>query len=592
MPVFPSSRAGRTALALAFFGAATLGLCALAGRARLARADFAFTSGGEVRSLDPHAVTGIPEGRIIRTLFEGLVVRHPMSLVPSPGVAHAWDIDSEGLIYTFHLREGARWSNDDPVTAHDFEWSFRRLLEPETAAEYASQLWCVAGAREFTTGRDASGAELTRDWSRVGIRALDERTLEIRLSSPAPIFLDVLTMPALSPVHRRSLEATRAQFPDTWQVQWTKPERLVTNGPFRLLERRLNDRMRFVKNTSYWDADHVALRTIDALAIESWTSALNLYSTGELDWVDGAIPTSLVPRLLGREDFKPAPYLGIYFYRINTTKAPLDDVRVRQALAAAVGRREICDKLLKAGQKPATTFVPWGAVGHYKSPPGMNESLGAARAILGRMGLWNAEEGASLPALEIHYNSSEVHRDIAEVIAAQWQVGLGLDVRLRNQEWKAFLDAQAALDYDISRSSWIADYVDPSSFLEIWVSGGENNRTGWSNAGFDELIERARVDRDPARRTELYQRAEQILLNEAPIIPIYSYVSQNLLDPRVGGFFANELNQPSPKHWYWMDDEDLAQVRAAPGRRGQRVESHGPPDGLYAPAATREERAK
>ena len=581
MPVSPTSRNARALLAAALLAGTVAALLALGGRARLERADFVFTNGGEVRSLDPQIVTGIPEGRIVGALFEGLITRDPTTLAPQPGVAESWELDGTKRVYTFHLRANARWSNGDVLSADDFEWSFRRLLEPETGAEYASQLWCVVGARAFTTGVDAQGSALVRDWSKVGIRALDARTLRIELSAPTPYFLDVLAMHACVPVHRATIEALRERFPATWQVEWTRPGTLVTNGPFHVTERRLNDRIRLAKSATYWDAEHVALRTIDALAVENWNTALNLYLTGEVDWVDGSIPTNLVPRLLGREDFHPAPYLGIYFLRVNTTKPPLDDPLVRRALSMALQRGEICGKLLKAGQTPAQSFVPRGRLGAYKSPNGPGENVSVARKLLADAGF--GKDAKAFPTIEFHFNSSEVHRDIAEIVAAQWKEALGIDVRLRNQEWKAFIDAQSRLQYDVSRSSWIADYADPSTFFEVWRSDSENNRTGWSNEQYDRLVERARNELDTPTRMQLYRQAEAVLLNDLPCIPIYAYVSQNLIAPRVGGFTTNLLDEPSLKDLYWMNDAELAKARA--DVRGTRVDPHGPRAGLHAPAS-------
>ncbi|NUP97889.1 MAG: peptide ABC transporter substrate-binding protein [Planctomycetaceae bacterium] len=558
-----------------------VGLVALALRSATPRADFAFTGGGEVRSLDPHAVTGVPEGRVVRLMYEGLVARNPRTLQPEPAAAASWTVTPDGRTYTFTLRADARWSNGDPVVAEDFRFSFLRLLDPATASEYASALWIVEGAREYTTGVDASGAAVVRDPARVAIRSLAERTLEIRLELPAVHFLQLLAGPNFVPVHRTSLEAVRAAYPEAWASRWTRPENLVTNGPFRLIERRIQDRLRFERNEHYWGARDVALRTVDVLAIERWSSALNLYLAGELDWVDGAIPTSLVPELAGREDFLNRPYYAVYFYRVNVTRPPFDTREFRTALATSLQRTPICDTVLKAGQKPAFSLVPLG-IGGYLPPKVFGESPEYGRKMLEAAG-FDAQDKAKKPRpLELHFNTSEVHRDIAEVVADQWRKTLGLDVRLRNQEWKSFLDAQSKLDYDLSRSSWIADYGDPLSFLEIWTTGHENNRTGWSNANYDDLIGAARRERDVARRLELFKRAEQLLLYELPCIPIYHYTTQNLVDPRVGGFASNQLNEQDPRRWFWRDDKELSQARAGRELEGRHVESHGPRAGLHA----------
>ncbi len=563
------------ALVVVLLAATTLALARRAGRTR---ADFVFTAGGEVKSLDPHAATGVPEGRVIRALFEGLVVRDPLTLAPAPGCAESWSISPDVKRYTFTLRETARWSNGDPLRAEDFVWSWTRLLAPQTGAEYAAQLWCIEGARDFAEGR--AGAE------GLGLRALDERTLEVRLSEPQPHLLDVLCFYAFVPLHRASYESVQQRYPSTWATQWTRPEHLVSNGPFALRERRINERLRLERSPHYWDADGVALRTVDMLSIESWSSALNLYLTGEVDWVDGAIPPNLVPRLLAREDFRATPYLGIYFYRINTTRPPLNDPRVRRALSRAVQRAEITAKVLKAGQGPAFSFTPWGSIGDYKAPSlsqatpaGADFEFQAAKYSTPR------RRAREFPSIEIHFNTSETHRAIAEVVAHHWKQTLGVKARLRNQEWKAFLDAQARLEYDVSRSSWIADYPDPGNFLEIWTSDSPNNRTGWKNARYDELIARARAERAPASRWPLYAQAEQILLDESPCIPIYSYVSQNLVDPGLGGFDDNALNEPSLAKLYWRDSLELDAARKQGAKGKKRVPSHGPPSGLRSPRA-------
>jgi oligopeptide transport system substrate-binding protein len=581
----PSTSGARLALSTALLG--VLGVCvvAFALRSGRPRADFAFTGGGEIRSLDPHGVTGVPEGRVIRLLYEGLVARNPQTLAVEPGVAESWKVSADSRTYTFTLRRDARWSNGDPLLASDFEWSFRRMLEPATACEYASSLWLIEGAREFTTALAADGTPRERDWSRVGVLAKGERELEIRLERPTPHFLPLLSLHVFAPVHRASLEPLQQRFRSDWATRWTRPGTLVTNGPFRLAERRIGEVLRFERNEQYWDARNVALRTVDVLSVESWSSALNLYLAGELDWVDGAIPSSLVPELLSREDFDPRPYLGVYFYRVNVTRPPLDRREVRAALATSLRRKEICELVLKAGQQPAFSFLP-PQVGDYRPPKTFGESPEYARKLLVDAGLADAGGQLDLRALELHFNTSEVHRDIAEVTSEQWRAALGIEVRLRNQEWKSFLDAQSKLDYDLSRSSWIADYADPSSFLDIWTTGHENNRTGWSNRQYDDLVAKARSERDPARRRELYLNAERILMHELPCIPIYHYVSQNLVDPRVGGFGQNVLNEQSPKYWYWRSDAELADVRAKAARRSARVESHGPSAGLYPPSRT------
>jgi oligopeptide transport system substrate-binding protein len=452
--------------------------------ARSPRADSAFVNGAEPATLDPAAITAVPEGRIVRSLFEGLVVRDPRTLEPLPGIAESWEISPDGLAYTFHVRAGARWTNGDPVTAEDFAWSFERLLDPRTAAPYAAQLFCVRGAREFASDVDASGAP-RRSFETVAIRPRPS-TLEIGLERPFPYFLDLLACPQFSPVNRRNIEEAQARFGSDWTIEWLRPENLVTNGPFRLLERRANDRIRLGKNHGYWDAQHVALETIDALATEHLSTVVNLYLTGEVAWVDQQ-PADLAPRLARREDYHSTPYLGTYFYRVNVARPPLDDRRVRRALALSIDRESIVRHVTRAGEAPLYACVPpampgWQGAGMAHAP-GFEDDVREARRLLAEAGYGPIKAGGEaggkeLPPISIHYNTRESHRDVAEVVADSWRRNLGVRVRLENQEWRVFLDTQRRIDYDVSRSSWIADTVDPYGFLEIFTTGNENNRTG------------------------------------------------------------------------------------------------------------------
>ncbi len=568
------------------------------GSGTLERADFAFNNGAEVTSLDPATITGVPEGRVIRALFEGLCVKHPRTLEPLPGAAESWEVAPDGLRYVFRIRAGAQWTNGDPLTAHDFAFSFERLLDPRTAAEFAYLLWCVRGARAFSSEVDARGEPL-HSFASVGIAAPDERTLVIELEQPVPYFLHLVSFYCLFPVNRRNLEQAQREFPASWRIEWLRPERIVTNGPFRIAERRVNDRIRLVKNELYWDRENVALRSIDAYAIEHIGTALNLYLTGELDHLE-RLPPAALPQLAGREDFQPVPYLGTYFFRVNTQRPPLDDARVRRALALAIDRAEICRGIASAGEFPHEALVPAGMPG-YRSPRMRRARLAderaafardcdEARALLAEAGY--APGSPRLRTLELHYNSDSLHRDIAEFVASTWKRELGLDTLQLNQEWKVYLDSQTNLEYDVSRASWIGDYPDPNNFLEVFVTGGENNKTGWSNAQYDAWLAQAAAERDPAARLELLARAEEVLLEELPILPVFNYVTKNLVAPRLGGFEENLQDEHFPKFLYWMDDEELAQRRARLPSGTRLVDPHGPRAGLYAPAAARARAAR
>lgn len=514
------------------------------------RAQFVFVNSAEVTSLDPHTAGGIPEQRVARALFEGLVERDPETLQPIPAAARSMGVSSDGLEFTFELRPEARWSNGDAVTARDFEAGFARLLDPATASTAAGLLDVVVGAKPYRTGRDELGRSLPRRWDTVWIRAVGERSLRLRLVHPYPQFLQVLANPQFVPVHVASLEALQRAEPRRWRQLWTSPGRLIGNGPFVLAGRRLNDRLRLTRNPHYWDRAQVGFETIDVLALESFSTALNMYLTGAVDWLDGSVPPLLVPRLVERADFRRRPYLGCYFYRVNTTQPPWNDARVRRALSLTIDRQTICTRLLGAGQRPLWDLVPWNMLPGSLYVEEYANAVLAAWELLTEAGYWG--EGAkTLPALEIHFNSGEVQRDIAEAVASSWQRALKLETRLVNQEWKAYLHAQRTLEYDISRSSWIADLPDPLNFLEILESDSDNNRTGWSNATYDALLAAARRERDAERREQLLQEAAQILREEAPVLPIYAYVAQDLVHPRLEGFAANALNDQNPKRWRW-----------------------------------------
>ena len=541
-------------------------------------ADFAFNNGAEVSTLDPATISSIPEGRIVRALFEGLCVKDPRTLEPLPGMAESWEISADGRTYTFHLREGARWSNGDRVTADDFVYSWQRVLHPATAAEYAYLLWYVRGGRQYSLAPDEAEP--------LGLRALDEMTFEVVLEEPTPYFLDLVGFYPLYPVNRRNLEEAQARWPGEWRLRWLAPENLVTNGPYRIGFRRINDRIRLVKNHGYWDAEHVAFETIDAFAIDHLGTSLNLYLTGELDWIDRPV-TDVIPHLVEREDFHVSPFLGTYFYRVNTGEPPFDDPRVRRALALAINREALVEKITKAGERAAYGFTTEALASGYprvemEHSGDLATDLDEARRLLAEAGY--GPGGREVPTFEILFNTDQVHRDIAEVIAHGWQHELGLSVKLLNQEWKVYLDSQKTLRYDVVRASWIGDYPDPNTFLDVFVTGGENNRTGWGNARYDELIERARRELDARERFSLLAEAESILLDELPILPIYHYVSRNLVNPRLGGFHENVRDEHFCKFWYWLDDEELREKRAELPAGTAIVPAPGPAGGLKAPA--------
>jgi oligopeptide transport system substrate-binding protein len=579
-------------------------------------ADFTFCNNTEVKSFDPAIVSGNPEHNIIKCLFEGLLNWDPKTLEPIPGVAESWEISPDQLTYTFHLRSDARWSDGLPVTAEDFYYSWRRFLGPRTAAEYAVLAWYIKNARNYSRGGsgispgdpvevelnlppdaintlrgeilhgklvavdhaddpdrrtflvDLDGRQQRFDpvddqsavsappegvrWCRqvlldfreVGIQVLDPRTLEVTLQHPTPYFLKLAGYYPFSPVNRACVQKHGTP-------QWTKPGNIVSNGPFNVQFRRIRDRIRMVKSDTYWDRDHVRLNVVDALAVESNATALNLFMTGKADWIQTVPPAALRIMLRQdppRNDLNPAPYLGSYYYMLNTTRKPLDDVRVRKALSLALDREEICTKIMAAGEIPAYGLVPPGIPG-YEGQQCSGEDLEEARRLLAEAGY---PEGRGFPRMDILYNTDEAHQTIAELIRKQWQRELGIQVKTRNEEWATYLSSHRQMKYNISRRGWIGDYADPSTFLDMFVTGGEQNNTGFSNAEYDRLIDAAASEPDPQKRTQMLQRAERILMEELPILPIYFYVSKNMVQPYVRGFY-NNIQDVHPVSAMWID---------------------------------------
>ncbi len=493
-------------------------------------------NGAEVQDLDPQQVTGVAEHRVLSALFEGLAGIDAATLDPVPGAASSWDISPDGLVYTFHLRPEGRWSDGTPLTAEDFAWSWRRMLSPRLAAEYAYLLHCIAGARAFNEGD-------TDDFSTVGIRVLDPLTLEVTLEHPTPYFLGMQSHSAWYPVQRAAVERFGAM--DERGTTWTRPGNHTGNGPFMLKDWQPNEVIQAVRNPHYWDAARVRLDGIEFYPIDNLQTEERTFRARNLH-LTATVPMHRIPvyRREYPESIQIHPYLGVYFYRMNATRPPFTDPRVRQALAMALDREEIARNVMKAGERPAGTLTPPDTAG-YTARARVVFDPDRARALLAEAGF---PGGRGMPVVEILYNTSEAHKTIAETVQRMWREHLGLDARLLNQDWKVYLSALTTLDYQVARSSWIGDVVDPVNFLECFLTGGGNNRTGWSSPEYDRLIQAAYAEADPAPRLELLQQAEEILLDGGPIIPIYYYSWVFLMSPEVRGFKPNVLGQ-----YRWQD---------------------------------------
>lgn len=585
--------------------------------------DFAFINETEPQTLDPGTMTGQPEGRIAQAIFEGLTVYHPETLEPLPGVATRWTVSPNGRELTFELRPDSYWVRGTErlraVTPDDFIYSWRRLLEPETASEYYYILFPIRGAEDYykwvqkfyadalkqlppqttlddlpETDKDAHFAARNRRFEElVGLRAetsLDGHPqLVVSLAAPCPYFADLTCFYPLSPVQRECVEHATEEEP------WTRPQSIVTNGSFTLESWRFNNKIRLARNKHYWDKANVGMATIDALAVEDMTTALNMYLKGTVHWIP-QLPLSLMAKLQARSDYHNAPMLSVYFYRCNITKEPFigeSGKLLRQALVLAIDRDEICRNVTQSGELPAFNVVPQGIRG-YQSSPGINlGDISRNRARAHEL-LIKAGFESKRPKLTLLYNTSERHKTIAAAVQAQWKEHLGIDVELVNQEWGTYLDTVQSKNYHVARAGWIGDYTDPNTFLDMWVTDGPQNNTGFTNPLYDRLIayaaditkaldngnpqaplgrvklledlpsahplvERCLAAIDPSERlrleTELrllaLQRADAMIADELPAIPLYFYTTNHLWHPELEGLHANLRDTHVAKFFRW-----------------------------------------
>jgi oligopeptide transport system substrate-binding protein len=496
--------------------------------------------GYEVATLDPHLATGIAEQTILSALFEGLVREDPRDLHPLPGVAEHWEISADGLTYTFSLRPEARWSNGAPVTAGNFIDAWRRILTPSLGADSASMLDVLQGAEAFRRG-------LTADFSRVGARAAGDRTLVATLARVTPDFLSRLTHWAWLPVYLPAIAANGPVYERG--NPWAQPGRLIGNGPFVLKSWRPDREIVVERSSSYWDAARVRLNAIHFYPTDVLDTEERGFRTGQLHITD-ALPLGKIDayRREVPSRLRIDPYLATYYYAFNVRRPPLNDARVRRALGLAVDRRAIVDKILRGGQAPAPAFTPPG-IGGYAPPSDFPTDFAQARRLLAEAGY---PGGRGLPPLELLYNSSENHRLVAEAIQEMWRRELGVAIRLANQENKIVLAARSVGGFQILRGDWVADYLDPATFLDVWRGGSGANYSGWSDARYDALLGQAEGAADPAARNRLFGEAEHVLLEAAPFIPIYHYTHVYLIQPSVHGWFPTLLDH-HPYQDVWLE---------------------------------------
>lgn len=486
--------------------------------------------GEEPESIDPALNTTVNGGTIVIACFEGLTSLNEKD-EPVPGVAESWDVSPDKTKYTFHLRKDAKWSDGKPVTAGDFAYAWRRALDPGTAAEYCYQLFYIKNAPEFNEGK-AKAEDL-------GIKVVDDYTLEVELSAPTPYFLNLTAFPTLFPVRRDIIE----QYGDQWAL---KPETYIGNGPFKMTEWQSKDHMKLVKNENYWDKDRVKIDGIIETFIAESSTMLAGYEAGELDVIDD-VPLNEIDNLKKTGEFHMFKQLGTYYYCFNVTKPPFDNPKVRKAFALAIDREDITSKVRKSGI-PATAFVPPG-VPDTAAGKDFREAGGAffpakaqpeeARRLLAEAGY---PGGKGLPGVTLIYNNSEEHQIIAEAILEMWKKNLGIEnVQVQNQEWAVFINTRQNGDFQIARHGWLGDYNDAMTFLDLFTTGNGNNDAHWSNKQYDELIKQARLATDEGKRMEILHQAEKMIMEDAIMIPILHYTENCMIKPYVKGLVKSML---------------------------------------------------
>ncbi|WP_372368063.1 peptide ABC transporter substrate-binding protein [Candidatus Uabimicrobium sp. HlEnr_7] len=479
---------------------------------------FRFTNSQEPATLDLSKATGVYENRILNLMFEGLIRYGDEGKYSELGVAEKYDVKDEGKTYVFSLRKNVKWSDGEPVTAHNFVAAYQRILNPATAAQYAYMLYDIVNAEDINKGKE-------KDLNNLGAKALDDYTLELKLRQAVPYFIDLLTHYTFYPVPHHVIEKHADR--------WTDTENIVGNGAFVLKKRVMNSEMVFERNEHYWEKDRVKLDMIFAFTTSDQETQLRMFQSGMVDWVSSPVAKSAYPNITKNSEWMAPPYLGTYFFNFNTTRKPFDDPRVRRALSLAIDRKIIAEKIALAGQVPAYHYVPKG-IANYTSEYQLEENLQEAKKLLAEAGY---PEGKNFPEFTILYNTNEDNKKICLVIQNMWAKNLGLPVKIENNEWKTYIDRMKKINYDVIRRGWIADYNDAFNFMELFMKDGGNNNCGWSNAEHDELVTKTKTETDVKKRAELFRKAEKILLEESPVMPIYFYVADQMIKPYVRGFY-------------------------------------------------------
>lgn len=476
----------------------------------------------EPASLDPAKIVGLPEIQVIRDLFEGLTNQSEQGDIV-PGVATRWQ-SNDNRTWIFTLRDNARWSDGTPLKAQDFVYSWQRLVDPANSSSFA---WFAALAG-IGNAQDIIDGKMSAD--KLGVTALNDRTLRIQLDKPVPYFPSLTVNASLYPVPRHTIEK--------FGHAWTRPGNLVGNGAYTLQDRVVNEKLVAVRNPHYWDNDKTVLNKVTFIPVNQETAATKRYLAGDID-ITESFPKILYQKLLKDipgEVYTP-PQLGTYYYAFNTQKGPTADVRVRQALNMTIDRRILTDKVLGTGEKPAWHFTPEVTAGFSPESSPLEEMSQEELNAQAKMLLRAAGYGPDKPLdLTLLYNTSENHQKIAIAIAAMWKKNLGVDVKLQNQEWKTYIDSRNTGNFDVIRASWVGDYNEPSAFLSLLNSTHSGNISRFNSPAYDKILNQAALETTNNARSHDYNLAEKVLQEQSPIAPIYQYTNGRLIKPWLKGY--------------------------------------------------------
>lgn len=483
-------------------------------------------NGAEIESLDPAKQETIAGLHVVLDAYQGLTDVAPDGNIQT-GVAERWEVSSDGKTYTFYLRDNARWSNGDPLTADDYVYSWIRALDPATKSPFAFFLDKVRGANAFRTGK-------VKDASAVGVKALDVRTLQVELENPTPYFLVMLRTPVTFAVHRATVEK--------YGDQWTRPENFVGNGAYRLTEWLPNVQMTFVKNGQYWDAGNVKVDKVVFYPIEDSSKELEKFSAGELD-MTYTVPDDKHDELLKdfQDEYRQGPYFGTYYFQFNTKAAPFDNPQVRRALALAIDREHFVRDVAGGGEVPAYGLVPPGVPGYVNQSADFRhltheQRLAEAMRIMRTLGY----SGSNPLRLEIMFNTSSRHKKFSETVKAMWQQ-IHVDATLLELDYKTVLERRRSGQFEVNRASWIGDYVDPATFLENLMIGTQQNDSRYESQHYTALVRASYSLADDKQRMAQLQKAEALMLADLPVAPVFHYVSKRLVSKNVIGWQNNAL---------------------------------------------------